>query len=115
DMIETITTDKAEISDEKVAEEAALMNEMLQYLKTGDIEGFTAVYPKDESIESGDIMAQALFEGRDAHMSEKVVEYLQDENKATYVVVVGAGHMIGKGGIVSRLEKLGYTVNIVPR
>ena len=54
-----------------------------------------------------------LFINRDERMTNKIVEYLGDKEDATYLVTVGAGHMVGKKGIINRLQNLGYTVNVV--
>lgn len=95
-------------------DESALTQEWLAQFMARDIEGFTTSYDKDGALASGDIMAKALFDGRDDHMTQKVVEYLNDESNETYLVTVGAGHMVGEKGIVKQLQDLGYTVNVVP-
>ena len=41
-------------------------------------------------------------------------DYLEQEGSHTGLLVVGAGHMIGSGGIVQGLKDLGYTVEVVP-
>ena len=41
--------------------------------------------------------------------------YLEQEGSHTGLLVVGAGHMIGSGGIVQGLRDLGYTVEVVPK
>lgn len=113
DMVEAVQ--KGEVNTEDGTNEVELMNQWIKMMKVRDIKGFEESYPKDAGIESGDIMTKALFEGRDAHMTEKIVEYLNDATDANYFVAVGAGHMIGKGGIVQQLQELGYTVNVVER
>lgn len=116
DMVEAIQSGEGNAETAEAAQaEVEMMNSWIQMMKVRDIEGFEASYPKDSGIESGDIMTKALFEGRDAHMTEKVVEYLNDTTDANYFVAVGAGHMIGKEGIVKRLQELGYTVKVVER
>lgn len=102
-------TDKAEVTDE-----AELINQWLTQFMARDIDGFKKSYDKTAMLESGDLMAKALFEGRDDHMTAKVVEYLNDKDNDTYFVAVGAGHMIGEKGIVKQLQDQGYTVNVVP-
>lgn len=113
DMIEAVQD--GEVSTEGDTNEVELMNQWIKMMKVRDIKGFEASYPKDAGIKSGDIMTKALFEGRDSHMTKKVVEYLNDETNANYLVAVGAGHMIGKKGIIQQLKELGYTVNVVER
>ena len=43
-------------------------------------------------------------------MVKQVKEYLNSDKKATYFVVVGALHMLGEDGIVTQLQKEGFTV-----
>lgn len=53
---------------------------------------------------------KGVIQDRNVKMIEKIERYLEDENKATYFVVVGAGHMLGQDGIVTKLKEKGYTV-----
>lgn len=43
-------------------------------------------------------------------MVKHVKEYLNSDKKATYLVVVGALHMLGDDGIVTQLQKDGFNV-----
>ncbi|MGL4798198.1 MAG: TraB/GumN family protein [Cellulosilyticaceae bacterium] len=81
--------------------------------REGDIEGFTYSYPKDELLQEEDAFMQMLFSKRDEQMTKKVIEYLLSPGDTDYLVVAGAGHMIGEQGIVARLQKLGYQVKPV--
>jgi len=47
---------------------------------------------------------EKLFTVRNNNMTQKVKSYLADPEKKTYFVVVGAGHMVGKTGIVTQLN-----------
>ena len=40
--------------------------------------------------------------------------YLKQEGSHTGIMTVGAGHMVGRTGIVQGLKDLGYTVEVVP-
>lgn len=78
--------------------------------KEGDIEGFIESYPKDEMLKLDNQFTQLLFSKRDKGMTDQIVQYLNAPDTANYLVVVGAGHMIGETGIVESLKKLGYKV-----
>jgi len=41
---------------------------------------------------------------RNNNMSQKVKDYLADQDKKTYFVVVGAGHVNGATGILNQLK-----------
>ncbi|MDH5326386.1 MAG: TraB/GumN family protein [Gammaproteobacteria bacterium] len=49
-----------------------------------------------------------MFTQRNKKMAQKIETFLQRSN--TYFVVVGAGHLVGKDGIVALLQKKGYSV-----
>jgi len=49
-----------------------------------------------------------LFTDRNAGMAKKIEKYFKTDK--TYFVVVGAGHLIGKDGVVDLLQKKGYKV-----
>lgn len=53
---------------------------------------------------------KGLVSDRNANMVEHVKEYLNSDKKATYLVVVGALHMLGDDGIVTQLQKDGFNV-----
>ena len=55
-----------------------------------------------------------LFEGRDPNMIAWADRYLKQSGSHTGLMTVGAGHMIGKTGVVQGLRDLGYTVEAVP-
>jgi len=50
----------------------------------------------------------ALFTSRNKKMAEKISSYLKGEGR--YFVVVGAGHLVGDDGLISLLQKQGFTV-----
>ena len=49
---------------------------------------------------------ERLFDERNINMAEQIESYLKDED--TYFVVVGAGHLVGKNGLISLLVNKGY-------
>ena len=107
--------------EEKAAYEAALkeqdeaVSRWMEQWKTRDTEAFANDYPKDV-IQSNttDELNSKLFEGRDPNMIAWADRYLKQEGSHTGIMTVGAGHMIGKTGIVQGLKDLGYTVEVVP-
>ena len=104
--------------DPEVAEAAQLQEEMLEGMfetwKNRDPEGFSAVYGKEAVINSDDELNSKLFTERDPGMIAAAAEYLETEGENTFLLAVGAGHMVDPGGIVSGLRELGYTVELVP-
>ncbi len=107
--------------EEKAAYEAALKEQdeavgrWMEQWKTRDTEAFANDYPKDV-IQSNttDELNSKLFEGRDPNMIAWADRYLKQEGAHTGLMTVGAGHMIGKTGVVQGLKDLGYTVEVVP-
>ena len=110
------------LSDEEKAEYEAALKEQdeavdrwMEQWKTRDTEAFANDYPKDV-IQSNttDELNSKLFEGRDPNMIAWADRYLKQEGAHTGLMTVGAGHMIGKTGVVQGLKDLGYTVEVVP-
>lgn len=107
--------------EEKAAYEAALkeqdeaVSRWMEQWKTRDTEAFANDYPKDV-IQSNttDELNSKLFEGRDPNMIAWADRYLKQDGSHTGLMTVGAGHMIGKTGVVQGLKDLGYTVEVVP-
>ena len=114
-QIESLKTnlDAFKSEDEINVESVTLVNEWVKQFIEGNIEAFATSYGKDQALENDDPLMKLLFINRDERMTNKIVEYLGDKEDATYLVTVGAGHMVGKKGIINRLQNLGYTVNVV--
>ena len=77
--------------------------------KSGNAEAIEGMLSKSLGGERG--MApvyEKLFYERNRNMAAKIEEFLR--TKETHFVVIGAGHMVGKKGIVEILRKRGYTV-----
>ena len=110
------------LSEEEKAEYEAALKEQdeavdrwMEQWKTRDTEAFANDYPKDV-IQSNttDELNSKLFEGRDPNMIAWADRYLKQDGAHTGLMTVGAGHMIGKTGVVQGLKDLGYTVEVVP-
>lgn len=82
--------------------------------KERDFDAFSALYDKEAILNSGDELNTMLFAERDPNMVSAAAGYLQDGTGNTYLLVVGAGHMVGETGIIQGLRDLGYTVEPIP-
>ena len=111
-----------DLSEEEKAElEAALkeqydaVDRWMEQWKTRDVEAFAKDYPKDDiQGDATNELNAKLFEGRDPNMIAWADRYLKQEGSHTGIMTVGAGHMVGRTGIVQGLKDLGYTVEVVP-
>lgn len=91
-----------------------MISGMFAAWKDRDPEAFGKVYNKTAIINSDDELNSKLFTERDPGMIQAAANYLETEGSHTYFMAVGAGHMVDPGGIVSGLQELGYTVELVP-
>lgn len=87
------------------------LDQILATWITGDIEALDALIALD--VDATDEFNTKFFFERNEHMYQAVLEYLEDDTKQTYFVVVGAGHMISDKGIVKLLQDKGYTVDLI--
>ena len=86
----------------------ALTNSLINSWKTGDTDLLNYLLvdkPLREYPESSVIYDKMIIQ-RNYKMVDKIKRYLKSGD--SYFIVVGAGHMIGKDGIVDLLEKAGY-------
>ncbi len=105
--------------DEAAAEDSAMVDETMASIdtwmsawKARDAGTFTASFDKEAILASGDELNVKLFKDRDPGMIAAADTYLKNGTGHTYLMVVGAGHMIGGTGIVQGLKDLGYTVEL---
>ncbi len=108
---EALTQDGQDAMEERIEQISLWMDQW----KTRDVEGFAKSYPKDEIINGAEELESKLFTDRDPGMIAYAENYLEQGGSHTGLLVVGAGHMIGSGGIVQGLRDLGYTVEVVPK
>lgn len=115
DGVEGLTAaEKAEL-EAALKEQDAMVDRWMDQWKARDTAGFAKDYPKDDiQANTADELNAKLFEGRDPNMIAWADRYLKQEGSHTGLMTVGAGHMIGKTGIVQGLKDLGYTVEAVP-
>lgn len=88
-----------------------IIEEWLNQWKKGDVEGFTNSYLENaQAVE--DEISNMLFGKRDRNMTEKIIEILESEEKGTYFLVVGAGHLVIPDTIIYQLREKGYNVEV---
>ena len=86
-----------------------LLNKMFSSWKAGDAKTLATVVDSslvaDKRLEG---IYEALITKRNYTMTKKIQSYLKRDK--TYFVIVGAGHVVGREGIVDLLEQRGYKV-----
>ena len=115
DAAEDLNEEDRAAYEAALKEQDAAVDRWMNQWKARDTQGFANDYPKDE-IQSNttDELNSKLFEGRDPNMIAWADNYLKQTGSHTGLLTVGAGHMIGKTGVVQGLRDLGYTVEVVP-
>ena len=99
--------------DEKVKEtNANLVDGWLDSWAEGNLEKFKSKFDKniDGTDELSKEYADKLWINRDDNMAKSVVKYLVSDEKKTYFIVAGAGHMVGEKGIIKQLQDAGCKV-----
>jgi uncharacterized protein len=87
----------------------AQMNTLMKAWIDGDAAVMESVLNKSVSDRPElDPVYQGVIEERNRKMLEKIEGYLKKDDR--YFVVVGAGHLVGKAGLVERLRRMGYAV-----
>ena len=84
-------------------------DKMLQYWRSGDGDGIQSLF--DEGMmaaEGGERLNKLIMTDRNRSMADKLHRLAQQGG--VYFVVVGAGHLPGKQGIVSLLKQRGYQI-----
>jgi uncharacterized protein len=87
-----------------------MMMDMVRFWKRGDEKGMQQLLFDDalrDYPEFTHIYDRLIYQ-RNEDMAKRVEQFLND--KGSYFVVVGAGHLIGDKGIVNSLRQAGYTV-----
>jgi uncharacterized protein YbaP (TraB family) len=104
--LEDNPNDFVKYSIEDLNNSTTQMEEMLTAWKTGDTKTFEKLInePVEQHPEFTGIM-EKFIDKRNLKMIEKIKGYL--DTKETYFVVVGAGHLIGKNGLVNLLQQTG--------
>lgn len=90
---------------------AELLKQWIEMWINGDVEEFSDSFGSAEEA-SQDEFSKMLFGERDKNMAEKIKAMLESEEKGTYFIVVGAGHLVQPNTIIQQLEEAGYTVEL---
>ncbi|MDK8194225.1 TraB/GumN family protein [Paenibacillus sp. UMB7766-LJ446] len=83
------------------------VDQMAEMWKTGDDQGlleFTNSMAVDPEYN------KAMLIDRNIGMADKIDGYLKSDKKEEYFIVVGAGHFLGKDGVIQLLKDKGYNV-----
>lgn len=99
-------------TQEAIQDQINQISGMMDSWKVRDVEEFDRIYDKESILASDDELNRKLFTDRDPGMIAYADAYLKQEGTHTGLLVVGAGHMVGSGGIVQGLKNLGYTVEV---
>ncbi|WP_440115998.1 TraB/GumN family protein [Paenibacillus sp. QZ-Y1] len=83
------------------------VNQMAEMWKTGDDQGLLEF---TNSIAGDPEYNKAMLIDRNIGMADKIDGYLKSDKKEEYFIVVGAGHFLGKDGVIQLLKDKGYTV-----
>jgi uncharacterized protein YbaP (TraB family) len=86
-----------------------LLKDTITYWKTGNTKAFEKMY--FEEIYKADRykdLVEIIFYKRNKHMAEKINNFLKQKEKC--FVIIGAGHLLGKKGILNLLKLKGYKV-----
>ncbi len=85
------------------------MDVLLEAWRNGDAEGIQSMLEKSRGSDAAmTSIAEKMLYARNRNMTAKIEKFLSTEK--TYFVVVGAGHLVGKDGIVDMLKTRGYRV-----
>ena len=85
------------------------IDKILEAWTTGDAGGIESMLEKSMRVDADmTAIAEKMFYKRNRNMTSKIKEFLVTEK--TYFVVVGAGHLVGKDGIVEILKTRGYHI-----
>lgn len=99
------TLDSLKQTDNAAA--SASLDALSQMWMQGDEQSLVAM---TQSVAKEPEYYKGLVSDRNNGMVKHVKEYLKSDKKATYLVVVGALHMLGDDGIVTQLQKDGFNV-----
>jgi uncharacterized protein len=88
------------------------IKEIVELWRTGNLSGMYNIIFKKSNDASSDAIYKMLYFDRNEKMVEKIKSYL--DQSEDYFVIVGSAHLTGDKGILSLLQKAGYTVENLP-
>ena len=85
------------------------MASIIDAWKRGDAKALESIMAESTSgnIDMSTVLEKLIY-GRNRRMVDKIEGYLEKDKP--YFVIVGAGHLVGKKGIINLLKERGYTV-----
>lgn len=95
------------------------MKQLLDMWTLGNLELLTTMhteFEKEGKKTMGDLFDDynnGFLVHRNEEMAKKIDRYLAEGDSGTYLFAVGSLHMVGESGLVSLLEKEGYTVEFI--
>ncbi|GGC93172.1 GumN protein [Undibacterium terreum] len=93
----------------ETGEAAEYVNSLVKAWSSGDADGLIELLAKEAGKDPGSArVMKLLIEDRNPQMANKIGQLLKDGKNV--FVVVGAGHLVGKGSIVELLQKQGLNV-----
>lgn len=90
------------------SEDQSGIDVLINMWKTGDEDSLLALTKAQQAANQE--YYQSFIADRNTGMTSKIEGFLNSDEHKTYFVAVGSLHMIGDDGIVTQLEKDGYTV-----
>lgn len=91
------------------------LHKLIDAWRRGDIDFFTQLrreMMKESPTPSFGKYQEAMLDGRDTKMTEKIVDLLEGNTNRTYFVAVGTLHLVGENSIVDQLREKGYEVKL---
>ena len=87
------------------------MEKIVKYWTDGDADKMVALLEEDSKKAPKELekIGEKLLDKRNITMTKSILNLLKKDK--SYFIVVGAAHLVGKKGIVSLLQKEGYTIN----
>jgi uncharacterized protein len=83
-----------------------LLNQMKDAWEAGDADGLDLLLNGDQMSEP--TLYARMFGSRNEHWLTQIEQMLHSNDK--YLIIVGAGHLVGKNGLVATLRRRGYRV-----
>lgn len=88
------------------------LNDLVSAWKSGDADGLVELLAKEAGKDPGSArVMKLLIDDRNPQMANKIARLFKDGRNV--FVVVGAGHLVGRGSIVELLQKQGLDVKLV--
>jgi len=90
-------------------ETVEMMDKIVVAWQSGDAEAIDKlIVEKVKKVPELKPFYEKMFTERNIRMTEKIAEFLTNQDGKTYFVVVGSGHYAGDEGILKLLKKKGY-------